>query len=451
MARLTNAELQRRIEELESENSVLRTRSAAAASVVAPAQMGTATRQRGWAWTLLAAVLIVVGALVAPLAVVGSWASTTLSDTEKFVAEYAPLAKDPAVQGFLSDQVVAVINEHVDVTALTSEVIDGITGLGTGPVATRALDALKGPAAAGITSLMHSTVSNFVESDAFADVWASALRVSHTQLVAAMRNDPSAALALGSDGSVGIALGPIIDAVKVALVDQGIGVAAQIPAINRTVVLAQSDALPTIQLAYGLAVSAVAWLPLFGVLLLVAGVLVARRRFVALIWAAIALAITMTLTAIAFAVGNIFVVTTISPAVVPTTVTTLLYETLTDGMREVSIAVIVLAISVAVVAWLAGPFVTPRRMRALVTSGAASIRAALEPRGLGTGRFGGWLYKQHTLVRVAIALIGAAIVLFVRPLTPGLIVWTLVVAAVVLAVVELLQRPPAKPHPLTNS
>jgi hypothetical protein len=40
-----------------------------------------------------------------------------------------------------------------------------------------------------------------------------------------------------------------------------------------------------------------------------------------------------------------------------------------------------------------------------------------------------------------VALIAAVIVLFVRPLTPGVVIWTLIGAAVVVAVLELLQRP----------
>ena len=51
-----------------------------------------------------------------------------------------------------------VIDQHVDIPKLTSQVVDGIIGLGTGPVATKALEALKAPAAQGIMSLVRSTV-----------------------------------------------------------------------------------------------------------------------------------------------------------------------------------------------------------------------------------------------------------------------------------------------------
>ena len=38
-------------------------------------------------------------------------------------------------------------------------------------------------------------------------------------------------------------------------------------------------------------------------------------------------------------------------------------------------------------------------------------------------------------------MIAAAVVLFVRPITPALVIWTLVLAALAIALLELLQRP----------
>ena len=221
MARPTNADLLRRIEELEAENAALRMHpDRVPTEPLEPLTPAPATKkQRGWGWTLLATVLIVIGAILAPVAVVASWAKVELTDTDSFVATYAPLAKDPAVQAYITNEVVDVINQQVDVEQLTSDVIDGITSLGTGPAATKALEALKGPAAQGIQSLIHTAVGNIVSSPAFADVFKAALKLSHAQLVATMQNDPKAAIAIGSDGSIGIQLGPIIEQVKATLVD----------------------------------------------------------------------------------------------------------------------------------------------------------------------------------------------------------------------------------------
>lgn len=450
MSDSANDALLRRVEDLESQNARLRQDPPPEGTDGPGLHEHSGGRQRRAGWTVLATVLIVLGALLAPPAVVASWARLVLTDTDRFVATYAPLINDPEVQAYITDETLAVINQQVNVPELTSDAIDGVISLGTGPAATDALNLLKGPAASGLQSLIQSGVSRFVASDPFADVWETALRASHTQFVSLMDNDPDAVVTVGNDGTIGIQLGPIVEAVKGALVAQGIELANQIPAVDRTIVVAQADALPSIQVAYGLAVAAGVWLPWVALLLLTAGVLVARRRSVALIAAAVALALAMVLTLAAVAVGNILIVAAVDPATLPPDIATLLYGTLTDDVRTTSVAVLVLALVIAAVAWLAGPFAVPRRLRGLATDQAGRIRAAAERRGITTGRAGRWIYNQRVLLHVAVAVIAAAVVLFVRPLTPALTIWTLVIAAVVVGLLEVLQRPtetPAVPAP----
>lgn len=444
MPRTTNAELLQRIAALEAENASLRDGLGENPTVPLPADAAAVparTHTRSWAWTLLATVLIVIGAILAPVAVVASWAKVQLTDTQSFVDTYAPLAHDPAVQAYVTDEAVKVIQENVDIPQVTSQVVDGITELGTGPVATKALDALKGPLAQGIVSLIHTTVGNFVSSDAFAQVWQEALRTTHTQLVATMQNDPKAAVAVGADGSVGIQLGPIIDRVKQLLVDQGLTFASQIPTVDRTITVAQNSSIPTIQLFYGVAVAAGAWLQWIALAFLVLGVVVARRRALALVWAAVALALSMVVVVAGIGIGRLVFVGSVSPSLLPAGVANTVYRTLTTAMQDTGIAVLVLAIVVAVVGWYSGPFAVPRKLRGFFGSGIAWVREAAERHGITTGRTGEWIYAQRALLRAVVALIAAALVLFVRPLTPPLIIWTLVLAALVIAILELVQRP----------
>lgn len=443
MPNTTNAELARRVAALEAENAALKSRLDENATQPLP-DSATAVEpkhKRGWGWTLLAVVLIVIGAILAPVAVVASWAKVQLTDTDAFVTTYAPLAKDPGVQAYVTDEAVKAIQEHVDIPKLTSQVIDGITGLGTGPVATKALNTLKAPLAQGIVSLIQTTVGRFVSSDAFAQVWQEALRASHTQLVATMQGDPKAAIAIGADGSVGVQLGPIIDRVKQVLEDQGISFAAQIPTIDKTITVAQNSSIPTLQVFYNLAIVAGAWLPWVSIGLLALGVIVARRRSLALIGAACALAVAMIVVVAGIAIGQIVFIASASPALVPAGVAKSLYTTVSTAMKDTGVAVLVLAIVVALVAWYSGPFGVPRRLRGFFGSGVTWVREAAERHGITTGRAGEWIYAQRVLLRSAVAVIAAAVVLFVRPLTPSLIIWTLVIAAVVIAILELVQRP----------
>jgi len=443
MARSTVQELQQRLAAVEAENDALRAGIPVVPQTPPTDPIADRDRSRGWGRTLAATVLIVLGTLVAPLALVAAWGNVQLTDTDRFVASYAGLATDPAVQAVVTDQVVEAIDGQVDIPALTTDVIDGVIELGTGPAATRALELLKGPAAQGLQSLVATVVERFVESEAFANVWASALRISHSQVVSALQNDPDAAIALGSDGTIGIQLAPIIDAAKEVLVDQGVEFAASIPTVDRTITVAQVDSLPTVQLAYQLVVAAGLWLPWVAILLLAAGVLAARRRSVALITAALSLGLVMVIVLAGLAAGRIVFDAAMRTNGIPVDAGGTIYEQVVGVMRDTAVAVLVLALVTAVVRWFAGPFEVPSRLRGAAKAGAAALRATLERRGLSTGRVGAWLHSRRTLLRVAITLVGAAVVLLARPLSTSLILWTLAFALLAVLILELVERPPS--------
>ena len=116
--------------------------------------------------------LVVVALLLAPVAVITAWARIQLVDTDQFVATFAPLAEEPAVQAYIGDQVTAAIEEQVDIPALTSDLFDGIKQLDLPPRAEHALGLLEAPATQGLQSLVSGIVDRIVESPAFADIWA---------------------------------------------------------------------------------------------------------------------------------------------------------------------------------------------------------------------------------------------------------------------------------------
>ncbi|GAA2081808.1 hypothetical protein [Microbacterium hatanonis] len=337
-------------------------------------------RRRGRWWTVVATVLIVVGALLAPLAAAASWANTTLTDTDRFVDTYAPLAHDPAVRDLVTDETVRVIEEQVDIPQLTSDVIDGIIDLGTGPVATQALEALKGSVTQGLQSLVRSKVADLVASEGFDTVWTNTLRITHVQLTAALQGDPDALVGLGEDGSIGIQLAPIVDAAKQMLVSDGFTFADRIPSTDRVIVVAQSDALPTIQRGYDIAVVSGAWLPWVALLLIAAGVAVARRRWIALMWAGIAVAATMTILVVALAVGRAVAADAVVSSEVAAGVVDALFDAALSPLRGAAVVVIVGALVVAVVGWIAGPWRLPRALRGFALTGARGVRDAVVSR-----------------------------------------------------------------------
>ena len=364
------AELQARIARLEAENDVLRERVEAVPSAPAPASAIPTARKTGRWRPFVAVILIVLGCVLAPLAVVSGWAKHTITDTDQFVATYAPLAKDPAVQAYVVAETMNVINQNVDVNGLTTEVIDGIKGLGVRPRVSEALDLLKAPAAQGIQSMMQRGVEAFVTSDAFATVWEQALRISHAQLTATLSDDPAALLKAQNDGTIGIEIGPDHRADQ-AVADRP-GDHGRFPDSRPSTAPFRSPRPRTCRRhrsAIEQSSPGGTWLPWVALILIAAGVLVAKRRARTMIWAAVGLGLAMVVLLIGFATGRAVLLTTLPPSVVPTNVTTLLYNTVATPMKDTATVVLVLAIVVAVVGWLFGPFGPPRRLRGLYLDG----------------------------------------------------------------------------------
>src|SRR5438876_4796247 len=73
-------------------------------------------RRHRFSWrTPLAALLIVAGCVLAPVSVVAVWTANQVSDTSKYVANVAPLIKDPAIQNALTNKLTSEIVTKIDV------------------------------------------------------------------------------------------------------------------------------------------------------------------------------------------------------------------------------------------------------------------------------------------------------------------------------------------------
>ncbi|ROS75171.1 hypothetical protein EDF24_2615 [Curtobacterium sp. PhB130] len=401
-----------------------------------------APARRGRAWVIPSAALIVIGAILAPVAVVSAWADRQLTSTEAFVQTFAPLARDQAVQSLVVSRTIDAVDEQLDVRALTKTVFDGVGQLDLPPRAAQALSTLQAPAAAGVEELVHQTVRRFVASDAFAELWQRLLRTGHTQMVGALSGDDRAAVTIAADGSIGIQLGPIVAEVKERLLDRGISFASRLPEIDRTIVVASSDAAVRAQTAYALVQVTALWLPWLVVACIGVGVVMARRRSRALALAAVGIAVAMLVTVLGVAFGRIVTVRALAPDLMPRNAARAVYDAAVAFVLSASIAVTVLALSVAVVAWFSGSSRPAVRVRGGWNRLAAAARGSARAHGVTTGRVGEAVYRWRLVLRTLIALGAAAVIVLHRPLQPALIVWTLVGGLVAVATVELVSRPP---------
>lgn len=389
----------------------------------------------------LAVVLLLLAALLAPVAVVGTWVRAELVDTTKFVDTLAPLAEHPSVQTFIADEVVDAIDASVDFEGIVHEALAGISSLNMPEQAAAAITLLEGPAVQGIHSVVRTTVDKLVTSPQFADVWEVALKQTHSQFVSVMQGDPQSAIQLSETGTISVELGTIIAEVKALLVGQGVDIANLIPEIDKSIPIVTDDALVQARTGYALAVSAGYWMPWIVLGLLVAGVLVAVNRSRAAAWAGIGLAASFLLTLAGLGTGKVFFIATASPAFMPRSTAEALFTQVTLSMQSILVALTVLAGLIAISAWLFGRSRQAIAIRGAMNRGFDRARAGLDRMHLSTGAFGVVLDKIRPAVWVVAV---AATVLFVftnRPISLPSVVWSLVVLVVVLVLVELLRRP----------
>lgn len=433
-------ELRSKIAVLEAENARL---SVTAAGSDATAAEASTTRRQPQRWRApLSALCIVLAAVLVPVSVVASWTQAQLVDQDAFVQTFAPLADDPHVQGVIVDQSVAAIDAAINIDGLTNDAFDGVAALGLPPRAGAAIDLLRVPAAAGLRGILDNAVTGVVASDAFSSVWERSLRLTHGALLATVSGDSSGALVISERGEVGIQLGPIISELRERLIDQGFGLASVVPDINKTIVIAQSDALVTVNVVYGLAVAAGWWIPLVALALFALGIALARRKATALVGSGIGIALGSGSMLIGLSVGGSILALTAVELGVPAAALTAIFAQVTGGMHATATVLLLLGALLALFAWVAGPSRTGRRVQRVVGSVNASARTAFTDHGGNTGAFGTWLWKQRVLVRVVLIVLGVLWLLALRPLSGGDVFLVLFVGLIVWWLSELAQRRP---------
>ena len=298
--------------------------------------------------------MIVVGVVLAPVALVSAWAVNELSNTEAFVETFAPLGSNDEVQAFLAERVTSAIEEQVDFAGLSTSVVGAVVPT-EGAVGSAATNVLSGVVEQSLRQLVAGGVTRVIESDSFSEVWTQTLRLSHGVIISALDGGQDSAVTL-EDGQLGIQIGPIVESVKASLVEGGLSFAADIPAVDRTVVVMESDALATAQVAYRIATVVGFWLPWLALALVVGGLFVAGASIRSLLVSAGGVVVTMVVLLVGLAIGRAIVLREFDVAGVPDTVGAILFDQVVGGIFVASVTVLVVVLIIAASAWLFGPF-----------------------------------------------------------------------------------------------
>ena len=437
------ADLRGREADLRSQETDLRTREAELRGQEAAVAARGRRHRMSWR-TPVASVLIVIGCVLAPISVVAVWTANQVSDTNRYIANIEPLIHDPAVQGALTDKVTVAITSHLNLVGYTNQAADLLNSKGLSRVST--LLKTFGPALANaVAGYIHTQVSKIVTSPQFAHTWIQMNTVAHQQLVKALSGQGPSAVSV-SNGQVVLDLTPFIAVVKQALVARGFSIIDKLPPIHPQLALFSSKDLVRAQTLYRLINDLKIVLPILCLLLIAAGVYIARSHRRALIGAGLGFAASMLVLGLGLLIFRGIYLNTVPNSTLPSNAAAVIFDTFVRFIREALRTLLVLGLVVAIGAFFAGPSVSAVKARGAVKSGFNWIRGAGERRGVSTGPVGRWTYRYRQALRIgAVFLVALLFVFWGRP-TAAVVIWLAVLLLVLLGLIELIGRPPARPE-----
>ncbi|WP_236651968.1 hypothetical protein [Streptacidiphilus neutrinimicus] len=390
----------------------------------------------------LSAVLITVACIIAPLAIVASWASSIIGDTNRYVAMVGPLTANPSVQAAIANRTAQAVSQHIDVNDLLQQVAPTDR-----PKLDAALGKLSGPIDNAITSFVQKQTQNVVASSWFQGFWVDANRRIHQTMVKALTGQGGGAVQL-TQNSVVIDLAPVIDQVKQRLVSNGMTIAAKIPEIHTNFTVISNQNIGKAKTGFRLLQIVGNWLGVIGVLLTVAGVWLARRWRRAAVAASFGIAAGALVLGIGLTVFRAIYLDKL-PADVNQDAAKAIYDQLVLFLRTAVRSVVVLGIAVGLGFWLAGHGRRAARIKGVVYAGVDATRGALDNAGMKLGPVGPFVHRYHKWIMwIVLAAGGLTLALWSYP-TGMVVFWIVVIVVVALLVVRFLdeERPAAPTTP----
>jgi hypothetical protein len=353
-------------------------------------------------------VVLVLACLLALISVVAVFARNQLLDTDTYVATVAPLASNPAIQTQVATRVSDELDSRLGIQQRVKDALPAKAGF------------LAGPIAGEVRKAAYSITLRLVQSQRFEQLWITANRVSHQQLVALLTGSSHGALS-SSHGEVSLDLGQVEAAVKQQLVAKGLTIFDKVPTLTGAhLVLFRSDSLTRIQRLTKLFTTLVVVIPIVSLLLFAAAVALVRDRRRGLVRAAAGLALSMVVLLVVVNAATSQYLSGVDPPgtrAAQAAVIDAVSAPLTDGARTVLVvAAVVALLAVAAGLSVVQRLLAGRRLPAWMTGGpvhafAVTHRVGLQWGVLAVGLFVVVVWNQPTvLVAVIVVLITVAAV-----------------------------------------
>jgi hypothetical protein len=227
-----------------------------------------------WRGRSIASLLLFILAVVlTPAAFVGHWAHTTVTDTQVYLAVVEPLAENPEIQEAVGKVATDAVIKQIDTKRVVGGFLENL--LPNDDLA----DALTGPLSAGVNQVIGGAVRLVMSTDAFQAAWDTLNRAAQRSLIAALDGDPKGVVQVKGPNVV-LDISSLLEEIQKSLVDEGIGVAAQvkIPQSDSDIVLMSAPAFEQLRTIWSFANPVLNYFLLAVAVLFAVAVLLALRR-----------------------------------------------------------------------------------------------------------------------------------------------------------------------------
>ena len=184
-------------------------------------------------------------------------------------------------------------------------------------------------------------------------------------------------------------------------------------------------------------------MPILTLVLLGAGIYIARGHRRATIGAGLGLAASMLVLGIALAIARGIYLNSVPSSVLPSDAAAVMYDTLVRFIKDGLRILLVVGLLVAIGAFFTGPSTTAVQTRRGLSKGLAWIRGRGEQHGVQTGPVGAWTYQHRRALRISAVALFAIIFVFLATPSAASAIILAILLLVVLGLIELIGRPPA--------
>jgi len=386
-----------------------------------PPASARSTRQRASIWrTLLVGLLVLLGAAGLVAANHAVWLNRTVQNTDAWVATVGPLAQNEAVTTAVSGVIVHQVVQAIDVSKLISNFVPG-------PVA----NLVAGPIVSNLETFASKYVNDFMQTDTFYNLWVNANRAAHAQVKNLLSHTDTS-------GNVTIDLTPVVQNVDAQLRQRGIDLfnGGNIPPGLGALHLqgkTLGQMLTILQLLQAFAIL----LPILTLLLFAAAILFSRSRRRGFIVVGVVSAIALALEFVGWRLAKGQILANFHNETNRAGADAA-WGILLQGLYQQTVLLLVIALIVALVAWLAGPVGLAKWIRDQVRARYGDVRGGGVRRDTPLARFLRQWRRQLEIGAIVLAIVLLVLLPDISPL--AVVVVTAVVVIVVIAI-EVLAGP----------